>query len=667
VSKNRVFIYGSCVARDTFEFLDHEQFELVRYVARQSAISAHTRPVTLAEPPTLDSAFQQRMVTGDFTSDLRDHISATGPITDLVLVDLTDERLGVYVLPDGSVVTRSLELVDSRAEANLPHGSVHIPFGSDRHFEYWCAGFRSVAAMFRAYMPRAGVALLDIPWAERTSDGKAAPPSFGLSPETANAILPGYVAFAAEALNAYTVAVDRSIVEADPEHPWGVAPFHYTRDVYLAAVALLTGDSDRKPGTSRDMTLERRPATEEGPSVAIASPTAEPPVSGFRNLDGPGSVVDRCMESLGIPQATLGPETLAVTANAETAEQVLETVRELPPGQRLLAFTRGLVRISHSGVRTQAVPATTDREYVLKVAGHLEKIRQANTPPPSTDRVDFPNRHEAYGSIADYKPLLDIPHTVQIMHGDVPYEFYANLRDNSRHLVVFGQSALVRARTPELPRFLRWSWLDDVPASGLVLNDPTLYLGDSLDAGWWVGTPDRDYVSEMVGIIDETRAALSLERKDVLFFGASAGGFSSLQMAACLPGSRALVDIPQTDLRRYHLRQHADAAVRTGLQVKDISAVPESLLHRVDVVERFKREGHVPQFTYIQNLRDSAHVESQMLHFVQQLSALPDGFRTNGRFLTYSRTHLVRGGHVPLDREATVAALRRELKEMESA
>ena len=54
MSKTRVFIYGSCVSRDTFEYLDPDQFEIVQYVARQSALSAYTRPVTLVDPPTLE-------------------------------------------------------------------------------------------------------------------------------------------------------------------------------------------------------------------------------------------------------------------------------------------------------------------------------------------------------------------------------------------------------------------------------------------------------------------------------------------------------------------------------------------------------------------------------------------------------------------------------------
>lgn len=245
MSKTSVFIYGSCVSRDTFEHFDPDQFELVRYVARQSALSAYTRPVTLVEPPALESDFQQRMVAGDFASSLQALIPEAAPRTDLVLVDLTDERLGAYVLPDGSVVTRSPELVQSGAEQHLPPGSQHLPFGSEQHLQYWSQGIAAVGELIRQHMPRAAVVLLDIPWAERSETGTATPESFGVGAREANPVFRAYVRVAAEALGAEVVSVDPSQVTSSPRHPWGDAPFHYSEQVYIDLVRRLTGTDGR--------------------------------------------------------------------------------------------------------------------------------------------------------------------------------------------------------------------------------------------------------------------------------------------------------------------------------------------------------------------------------------------------------------------------------------
>jgi LPS sulfotransferase NodH len=262
MSKHRVFIYGSCVSRDTFEHFDPEQFELVQYVARQSALSAYTRPVTLIEPPALESPFQQRMVSGDFASNVQSLIPEAAAQTDLVLVDLTDERLGAYVLPDGSVITRSIELIQSGAEQQLPAGTQHLAFGSDQHFQYWSQGIAAVGELIRAHMPRAAVVLLDIPWAERSETGRPTPDSFGLTAADANPVFAAYAKVAAEALHAELISLRADEVTSSPGHPWGDAPFHYAEDVYLHVVKELTG----APGRTLWGSPEAAESAQGGPS-----------------------------------------------------------------------------------------------------------------------------------------------------------------------------------------------------------------------------------------------------------------------------------------------------------------------------------------------------------------------------------------------------------------
>jgi len=262
MTKTRVFIYGSCVSRDTFEHLDPERFELVAYVARQSALSAYTRPVELMPPPTLESRFQQRMISGDFASSLRPQIAAAATDTDLVLIDLVDERLGAYLLPDGSVITRSVELMESGAEQYLPQGAQHLAFGTQQHFEYWPTAIGYIGERLRHYMPQATVALLDVPWAEWSETGEQTPDSFGVSARDANAVFQSYVQLATQALGAQVVSLDPSEVISSPTHPWGDAPFHYAENVYLNVVKRLTGAEGRViwgAGATRTRTADLNP------------------------------------------------------------------------------------------------------------------------------------------------------------------------------------------------------------------------------------------------------------------------------------------------------------------------------------------------------------------------------------------------------------------------
>ncbi|GAA1155864.1 DUF6270 domain-containing protein [Ornithinicoccus hortensis] len=241
MSKTGVFIWGSCVSRDTFEHIDPATHQLVHYVARQSAVSAATPAVQLIKHPALESKFQQRMVTGDFASNLERELTRHADRIDLIMIDLVDERLGFYVLPDDSVVTRSVELIRAGGEEMLPVGSRHVAFGELEHYQRWQRSITWTSDLIQRLLPDAEVVLLDIPWAASSSSGEPTPASFGINARKGNRLFRRYAKFAEKALGARAIRIPASQVSSGPTHPWGVAPFHYTEDVYLRIVKQLTG------------------------------------------------------------------------------------------------------------------------------------------------------------------------------------------------------------------------------------------------------------------------------------------------------------------------------------------------------------------------------------------------------------------------------------------
>ncbi|QAY63615.1 hypothetical protein ET495_10540 [Xylanimonas allomyrinae] len=234
-----VFIWGSCVSRDTYSRMTPGTYRLLAYVARQSAISAATPPVTGVAPPRLDSAFQERMVRGDFESNLLPMIKAAATSIDVLLVDLTDERLGVLTVPDGTAITRSNELIASGADRSLREEYAHRTFGSDAHFETWLDAVDAVGRSIRAAAPGLRIVLLDIAWARHFENGEPTPASYGLSAAAGNGLMRRYVDAAAAALRAHVVSLPESAVTADAAHVWGEAPFHYTSATYAKAVTAI--------------------------------------------------------------------------------------------------------------------------------------------------------------------------------------------------------------------------------------------------------------------------------------------------------------------------------------------------------------------------------------------------------------------------------------------
>lgn len=242
----RTLIIGSCVSRDTFEHLPSDEYELVEYVARQSLISAFSPPVTLLEAPALESPFQQRMATWDYTSHLPALLESTAGMIDLILWDLIDERLGVYVLPDDTAITRSVDMIAADVEESVAETGLLVAFGDDAHHEMWSLAAEDFLATIRHHHPRAHLALIALPWAELTESGEEAPASFGVQAERANPTFTQYYDAVAGHPALHVLGRDAD-VRASEEHHWGEAPFHYTPDTYRSVVTDLRRSCASEP------------------------------------------------------------------------------------------------------------------------------------------------------------------------------------------------------------------------------------------------------------------------------------------------------------------------------------------------------------------------------------------------------------------------------------
>ena len=134
--KKNLMIYGSCVSRDAFPLLGSD-FKLLSYVARQSMISAISKPTTLLEGSDLASAFQNRSLAGDIRSNLLQMVRRHAADIDVLVIDLTDERLGVIQLPDGAHVTHSHELSSSGRLDGVQGRLRYIDVLTERHWTLW--------------------------------------------------------------------------------------------------------------------------------------------------------------------------------------------------------------------------------------------------------------------------------------------------------------------------------------------------------------------------------------------------------------------------------------------------------------------------------------------------------------------------------------------------
>lgn len=232
VTPIRVTIYGSCVSRDSVDLAGGGRLKVMDYIARQSLISAGQDASRLfPEDAQVAHRFQRRMMVADFSGDLAQRLEKAAPKTDLLLWDLTDERHGVHVVDDGAVITRSIDLIAVPETLAIAETARHVPFGTDEHFALWAPR----AEQFRDHLRELGLldqtVVLQVPWALVTADGRETPLSMGTSAIEANEVYRRYYEHLRE-LGFVIIELQPLGVLADPDHRWGLAPFHYTQDVY---------------------------------------------------------------------------------------------------------------------------------------------------------------------------------------------------------------------------------------------------------------------------------------------------------------------------------------------------------------------------------------------------------------------------------------------------
>lgn len=269
----KTFIYGSCVSRDTFGYVP-SHFQLLKYVARQSLISAGTDASALRTQLTpIESAFQQRMVHDDLAGTLQQALTQTAPEVDLLLIDLVDERGGVIDL-DGSYVTKLAEFW-SAGGREATRGRPHLELGSDEHFALWSAAAERFIGLVRSLGLFDKVVVLRTPWADRLATGEQLEiPTWMTPPDVANARYERYFEFLSRA-GLRVISMPPELARTPADHQWGPSPFHYTDEAYeflahqigLAAHGQQTGSTATGLEASEAVPLphlERRDTSEWG-------------------------------------------------------------------------------------------------------------------------------------------------------------------------------------------------------------------------------------------------------------------------------------------------------------------------------------------------------------------------------------------------------------------
>jgi len=202
----------------------------------------------------------------------------------------------------------------------------------------------------------------------------------------------------------------------------------------------------------------------------------------------------------------------------------------------------------------------------------------------------------------------------------VKLRFYMNIRPNSKRLLVFGQGYTDR-KLVTLPRFQRMNWASEFEDSLIILSDPTLYLDPQMGLGWCVGTADKHYLPIICDYIGEVATKLGVANEHMLFWGSSAGGFTSLMMATYFPGAAAVANNPQIDVLAFK-RGGVRMLLDLGFGGIGIDQARKRYKTRFSFIERVREIGWIPDIYYLQNVADEDHYRDQFLPFVAALGEI---------------------------------------------
>ena len=197
------------------------------------------------------------------------------------------------------------------------------------------------------------------------------------------------------------------------------------------------------------------------------------------------------------------------------------------------------------------------------------------------------------------------------------YEFLLRDLENSDKLTVLGSGAFNKTKNYDRtkPLFNRWSWTFD--DSTLYYHDPTLYLADDIYAPWGLGTPEVWYLEKIAIITEKIAQLLSVKNNDILFYGSSAGGFTSLMLSILVKDSVCLAEVPQFDITSWGSFWRPLKNASFDMDDKEFV---DKYRYRVSVMKLIQEHDYVPNAYILMDCSAEYDFTRQYLPFLKRLN-----------------------------------------------
>jgi len=219
----------------------------------------------------------------------------------------------------------------------------------------------------------------------------------------------------------------------------------------------------------------------------------------------------------------------------------------------------------------------------------------------------------SFNDFLDYKIEDNTSFIYEIIYKNVQFNFLINANDNKK-AIIFGTGAVDRTKI-KLPIFDRHSWKNDFKYTTIWYSDPTLLLNDNSGLCWCYGTNSHWYLESIAYIINITLKKIGIDKNNVLFFGSSGGGYTSIILASMLHAKATAIN-PQLEIM--NCSNPAINNLKNTVLKKGESLINE----RISVLELIKRENYFPKFHIIQNAKAEIDINVQLVPFIKSLNKL---------------------------------------------
>lgn len=211
---------------------------------------------------------------------------------------------------------------------------------------------------------------------------------------------------------------------------------------------------------------------------------------------------------------------------------------------------------------------------------------------------------------------LNYDEAFQVTYKGINFFFKSFLKENNDKLIFLSNGAVDRAKK-EPPVYMRSSWADDIDANCIFIDDRTIH-DTILRIGWGVGVQDRHYLEDYSIIAKKITTILNIKNEKVYYFGSSAGGFMSMQLAAMHNQTNAIVNNPQTAVLEFN-RTHVEELCDTIFPGMSKEEILKNFSKRLNIVDAYKNSEYLPHLYYLQNRKCDRDMETQYNPFIRGL------------------------------------------------